>query len=103
MSNSAAKSQAILNCLAAFKTSALGGGAATSAQVPATLTTSSPNGIPTVADNQVLTDPGLFLSRRVLGLVDLLNLLAQGGPDGKPDWENIRGVSRCHDVIKAIL
>ncbi|KAF8550523.1 hypothetical protein OG21DRAFT_1487701 [Imleria badia] len=41
-----------------------------------------------------LSDTGVFLMEQILGLVMSLNHLISGGPDGKPDWDNIRA-SAC--------
>ncbi|EIN05300.1 hypothetical protein PUNSTDRAFT_137982 [Punctularia strigosozonata HHB-11173 SS5] len=59
--------------------------------VPQMPPTTSPNGIPTQPNGACLSDPGLLQANSVLCTVNAMKQLVSGGPDGKPDWDQIRG------------
>lgn len=92
---SATMSSQMMNVgLGAFKNSSLGGNPSTPAanvQAPQPPSASAPNGVATQGNADALLDPGLTQARKVLDLATSIGLLVNGGPDGKPDWEKIRG------------
>ncbi|KAF8137146.1 hypothetical protein EV363DRAFT_1534747 [Boletus edulis] len=55
---------------------------------------SSSPGTTTQPSGEALSDPGVSLAQHALGLVSDLKLLISGGPEGKPDWDNIRGSNK---------
>ncbi|KIO28092.1 hypothetical protein M407DRAFT_6970 [Tulasnella calospora MUT 4182] len=87
------RSQAVTAGLGAFKNSSLGGGkeGADQVSIPGTPATTAPNGVATKNNPAALSDPGLQQARKALDMANTINQLVNGGPDGHPDWDKIRG------------
>lgn len=95
-------SSQLLNAgLGAFKNSSLGSGdkAVGSVQLPTPPATTAPNGIATLGYAAALSDPGLMAARSALDMANNTQHLVEGGPDGKPNWTNIRGRDGVRDCI----
>ncbi|KAG9043595.1 hypothetical protein FS837_009341 [Tulasnella sp. UAMH 9824] len=93
ISASTLRSQALQAGLGAFKNSSIGGGKEGAGQVsvPPNPPSTAPNGVATQNNAAALSDPGLQQARRALDMANTINQLINGGPDGHPDWDKIRG------------
>jgi len=88
------RSTALTAGLGALKNSSVGNSqvqAGAPVQAPAPPPNSAPNGVATQGNAAALTDPGLMQARSALDMANNIRLLVNGGPEGKPDWNKIRG------------
>ncbi|KAG8933166.1 hypothetical protein FRC01_010665 [Tulasnella sp. 417] len=108
ISASSLRKHAIQAGLGAFKNSSLGGGKEEAGQVsvPANPPSTAPKGVATQNNPAALSDPGVIQARKVLSMANAINHLINGGPNGNPDWDRIRGnggASSGSEFVKASL
>ncbi|KAF7339192.1 hypothetical protein MVEN_01996500 [Mycena venus] len=75
---------------------------ATPAPTPVAPTT-SPTGVSTQPNSAALADPGTPLVLPVLAQANAIKMLICGGPNGKPDWDKIRGTKSGAAYVQATL